>query len=121
MKQQIQHLTTTSLFFTGEGLSATYTALLSWLLSLVPGNFSFLSDAGKNHSGGVKGQQESPDGIPTNNWGFHVIGLQQVWFEEMLKLMVVITPTQDFHSSKLFKKSKVSMFSFTFQKSMFCF
>ncbi|XP_055867337.1 dynein axonemal assembly factor 8-like isoform X2 [Biomphalaria glabrata] len=79
---------------TGEGLSATYTALLSWLLSLVPHDFTFLSPSLADITPKDDGQS------------FYVIGLQQMWFEEELKLHVVVTPSKNFNSGHRLTRSK---------------
>ncbi|XP_064651155.1 dynein axonemal assembly factor 8-like [Lineus longissimus] len=66
----------------GHGLSASYTSLLTWLLSLVPDNYTFL-----------KMPLQSPgDDLITFRAPFAVIGLQQMWFEEQLRLIIAVTP-----------------------------
>ncbi|KAK3752174.1 hypothetical protein RRG08_059735 [Elysia crispata] len=101
---------------TGAGLSATYTALLSWLLSLVPHDFSFLGGNKKGEStsnapnlsttsaaGGKSFQTSSstltqPSTTPDLSIvsTFNVLGLQQTWQDEELKLNVVVTPSDSF-------------------------
>ncbi|KAH9504288.1 hypothetical protein Btru_064554 [Bulinus truncatus] len=79
---------------TGDGLSATYSALLSWLLSMVPQDFTFLNPKSRD----VTQQELGPD--------FYVIGLQQTWYEEELRLHVVVTPSQNFNSGHKLTRSK---------------
>ena len=104
---------------TGAGLSATYTALLSWLLSLVPHDFSYLGgDIKKGETttkttgtsttrttcseGSSSTSSEStltrPSMTPDLSLAspFNVLGLQQTWQDEELKLNVVITPSESF-------------------------
>ena len=105
-----------SVIFLGAGLSATYTALLSWLLSLVPHDFSFLGGNKKGEStsnapnlsttsaaGGKSFQTSSstltqPSTTPDLSIvsTFNVLGLQQTWQDEELKLNVVVTPSDSF-------------------------
>lgn len=86
----------------GMGLSATYTTILTWLLSRVPSDFTFL---------------EEPQLPPTSfamEAPFYVIGLQQLFLNGQLSLYVAVTPIQSFSmfgDKKSGKKSKVS-FSF---------
>ncbi|RUS90011.1 hypothetical protein EGW08_002198, partial [Elysia chlorotica] len=82
----------------GSGLSATYTALLSWLLSLVPHDFSFLAASKQGESTGSSsadaGSASPPDLSVAST--FNVLGLQQTWQDEELKLNVVVTPSQSY-------------------------
>ncbi|OWF38942.1 uncharacterized protein LOC110465662 [Mizuhopecten yessoensis] len=84
---------------TGIGLSASYTVLLTWLMSYVPDNYNFLQpQAAKDDEGGV--QYLAPP--------FYVVGLQQLWLDEQHALVVAVTPTQQFrHKHIKHKKSKV--------------
>ena len=85
--------------FSGCGLSASYTSLLTWLLSLVPNNFDFLQ-------GSAQKSAEEVMRFPP----FHVIGLQQMWLEEQLCLAVAVTPAEQFDAKFVpvkLKKSKV--------------
>ncbi|ESO90664.1 hypothetical protein LOTGIDRAFT_233665 [Lottia gigantea] len=83
---------------TGEGLSASYTTLLTWLASLVPDDFTFLQRAaGDKHS------------AETNPWQpFYVVGLQQIVLEDKLYLVVAIMPTEHFDPKSIqsFKSKK---------------
>ncbi|XP_053408690.1 dynein axonemal assembly factor 8-like isoform X2 [Mercenaria mercenaria] len=78
---------------TGYGLSASYTALLTWLLALVPNSFSYLQE-------GVAGPQ-TPWILP-----FYVIGLQQVLLDGQLCLIVAVTPVEQFDAKYVHGKSK---------------
>ena len=101
----------------GAGLSATYTALLSWLLSLVPHDFSYLGGDIKKGEATTKTTSTStttcsegssstssestltrPSMTPDLSLAspFNVLGLQQTWQDEELKLNVVITPSESF-------------------------
>lgn len=82
-----------SLNIVGHGLSASYTTLITWLLSLVPSNFSYLQGAGAS--------TQSPWILP-----FYVVGLQQVLMDGQLCLMVAVTPVEQFDSKSLANKSK---------------
>ncbi|KAK3592482.1 hypothetical protein CHS0354_014980 [Potamilus streckersoni] len=100
---------------TGDGLSASYTALLTWLLSLVPHNFSYLQEKSNR-------TESSPLTLP-----FNVIGLQQMWMNEQLCLIVAVTPTDKFDAKFFPVKSKKGKLkdelkdSSTFQKHMIKF
>ncbi|CAG2255348.1 unnamed protein product [Mytilus edulis] len=78
---------------TGVGLSASYTVLLSWLLSLVPHDFTFL-------------QKEEEDNTPLP---FYVLGLQQECMDEQLCLQVAVAAPRDYDKQMNLKtkKSKV--------------
>ncbi|XP_052272728.1 dynein axonemal assembly factor 8-like isoform X2 [Dreissena polymorpha] len=78
---------------TGTGLSASYTTLLSWLLTLVPQDFTYLQ-------GGAAGTQ-SPWVPP-----FHVVGLQQGLLDDQLCLMVAATPVEQFDGKGIQKSKK---------------
>ncbi|XP_060073808.1 dynein axonemal assembly factor 8-like [Ylistrum balloti] len=84
---------------TGIGLSASYTVLLTWLMSFVPDNYNFLQpQVAKEDEGGVQFL------VPP----FYVVGLQQLWLDEQHALVVAVTPTQQFrHKHIKHKKSKV--------------
>ncbi|KAK3107616.1 hypothetical protein FSP39_018349 [Pinctada imbricata] len=84
---------------TGVGLSASYTVLVTWLLSLVPDNFDFFLPNGSSSKPGQTMFYDSP---------FHVIGLQQLWMDEHLNLVVAITPTKEFDAKYVPNKSKKS-------------
>ncbi|XP_074653052.1 dynein axonemal assembly factor 8-like [Tubulanus polymorphus] len=71
----------------GQGLSASYTTLLTWLLSLVPNDFTFLQEEPKPRS--THAAAAAADTSCTAP--FHVIGLQQMWADEQLKLVVAVT------------------------------
>ncbi|XP_046582634.1 dynein axonemal assembly factor 8-like [Haliotis rubra] len=81
---------------TGCGLSASYTTLLTWLLSLVPDDFTFLQGAAQ----------------PKDNamfFGpFHVVGLQQMWMDEQLCLAIAVSPAKEFDAKFVPVKSKKS-------------
>ena len=79
----------------GVGLSASYTTLLTWLLSLVPQNFAYLQE------------QSSPD--VTSPWmlPFYVIGCQQMLMDDKLYLMVAVTPVEQFDAKSIPAKAKV--------------
>ncbi|XP_076109890.1 dynein axonemal assembly factor 8-like isoform X2 [Mytilus galloprovincialis] len=78
---------------TGVGLSASYTVLLSWLLSLVPHDFTFL-------------QKEEEDNTPLP---FYILGLQQECMDEQLCLQVAVAAPRDYDKQMNLKtkKSKV--------------
>ncbi|XP_033757946.1 uncharacterized protein LOC117340288 isoform X2 [Pecten maximus] len=84
---------------TGIGLSASYTVLLTWLMSFVPDNYNFLQPQNaKENEGGI--QYLAPP--------FYVVGLQQLWLEEQHALVVAVTPTEQFRNKHIkYKKSKV--------------
>lgn len=84
------------IFNLGVGLSASYTVLLTWLLSLVPENFSFLH--------GRTADQE--DGSAMFVPPFYVLGLQQMWLDEHLCLVVAVTPVEQFDARYVPVKSK---------------
>ncbi|XP_070548273.1 dynein axonemal assembly factor 8-like [Ptychodera flava] len=67
-----------------SGISATYAALLTWLLSLVPENYDFLQREVPSTSSKVE--------LKSTEAPFCVIGLQQLWQENFLSLAVAITP-----------------------------
>ncbi|XP_013420923.1 uncharacterized protein LOC106181165 isoform X1 [Lingula anatina] len=69
----------------GLGLSASCTTLLTWLLSLVPHDFTFLDDSS------IRQPAPSPP-VPLDPGPFCVLGLQQLWFEEQLCIIVAIAP-----------------------------
>ena len=81
----------------GVGLSASYTALVTWLLSLVPDNFDF----GQSSSSGA-------DQTVFYDAPFHVVGLQQLWLDEHLNLVVAVTPTKAFDAKFVPTKPKKS-------------
>ncbi|GFR78896.1 nucleoside diphosphate kinase [Elysia marginata] len=101
---------------TGSGLSATYTALLSWLLSLVPHDFSYLGGGPGTKKGESTGSTSNsstttsatsassaststqPSSTPDLSIvsTINVLGLQQTWQDEELKLNVVVTPSESF-------------------------
>ena len=83
------------ILITGVGLSASYTTLLTWLLSLVPQNFGYLQE------------QSSPD--VTSLWmlPFYVIGCQQMLMDDKLYLMVAVTPVEQFDAKSIPTKAKV--------------
>ncbi|XP_071503369.1 dynein axonemal assembly factor 8-like [Diadema antillarum] len=64
-------------------ISATYIVLLSWLLSLVPRNFDYLTDDSLQAPCTASG---------TDNIPFRVVGLQQIWKGNKLQLQAAITP-----------------------------
>ena len=66
--------------FPGLGLSASYTVLLTWLLSMVPENYDFL----------IK-KPEELEQVPFYP-PFYVLGMQQLWMDEDLCLVVAVTP-----------------------------
>ena len=91
---------------TGLGLSATYTTLLTWLLSLVPDDFTFLRPP---DASGMTSH-------PPVDWPapFVVLGLQQMFIDGQLVLYVVIKPIQDFDERNLpetVRKTKVRLFT----------
>ena len=88
-----------SLPISGHGLSASYTTLLTWLLSLVPDDFSFLQSASPPPS------QPSPS--PLQQAPFHVVGLQQVYVSGQLCLYVAVVPSQQFSLPAKSRKQKV--------------
>lgn len=65
---------------TGLGLSASYTVLLTWLLSMVPENYDFL----------IK-KPEELEQVPFYP-PFYVLGMQQLLMDEDLCLVVAVTP-----------------------------
>ncbi|GFO29899.1 nucleoside diphosphate kinase [Plakobranchus ocellatus] len=102
---------------TGVGLSATYTALLSWLLSLVPHDLSQLKDGSSREStsktydnlstattttasstGSAPSVLTRPSVTPdlSTSSTFIVLGLQQTWQDEELKLSVVVSPSESY-------------------------
>ncbi|XP_071094592.1 dynein axonemal assembly factor 8-like [Haliotis cracherodii] len=81
---------------TGCGLSASYTTLLTWLLSLVPDDFTFLQGAAQ------------PTDTAMFFPPFHVVGLQQMWMEEQLCLAIAVSPAKDFDAKFVSLKSKKS-------------
>ncbi|KAJ8321417.1 hypothetical protein KUTeg_001030 [Tegillarca granosa] len=81
---------------TGVGLSASYTVLLTWLLSLVPENFNFL------HGRTLDQEDRSSMFVPP----FYVLGLQQIWLDEHLCLVVAVTPVEQFDARYVPVKSK---------------
>ena len=84
----------------GLGLSATYTTLLTWLLSLVPDSYDFMTSSASACTAPV------PSSAP-----FVVLGLQQTYLDGKLCLYVAIKATQDFDERDLpdtVKKTKVS-------------
>jgi len=87
--------------FSGGGLSASYTALLTWLLSLVPQDFTSLQGDPT-----PRGQSPATPGQP-----FHVVGLQQGLLDGQLSLMVAVVPSPHFqphHKHSKNKKNKVT-------------
>lgn len=80
-------------FLAGHGLSASYTTLITWLLSLVPSNFTYLQETGTN--------QVSPWILP-----FYVVGLQQVLMDGQLCLVVAVTPVEQFDAKSIPSKAK---------------
>lgn len=84
----------------GQGLSASYTTLITWLLSLVPSNFTYLQQTGTD--------TQLPWILP-----FYVIGLQQALMDGQLCLMVAVTPVEQFDAKHVMgksKKNKVNLF-----------
>ena len=65
----------------GMGLSATYTTVLTWLLSRVPDKFDFL--------------KEAPPQPMICEAPFHVVGMQQLYLDGQLALYVAVTPVFD--------------------------
>lgn len=63
----------------GLGLSASYTVLLTWLLSMVPENYDFL----------IK-KPEELEQVPFYP-PFYVLGMQQLLMDEDLCLVVAVT------------------------------
>ena len=85
------------MFILGPGLSASYTTLLTWLLSLVPDNYDFL--------------HATPTEEVLLPAPFHVIGLQQMYFEGQLSLYIAVTPVEKFTTKGLpsvVKRTKVT-------------
>ena len=83
----------------GGGFSATYTSLLTWLLSLVPDSFDFLQR-----------QQSSADVNAPPAVPFVVLGLQQLYLDGQLALYVAVKATEKFDEKSLpedLRKSKV--------------
>ena len=83
----------------GGGFSATYTSLLTWLLSLVPDSFDFLQR-----------QQSSADVNAPPTVPFVVLGLQQLYLDGQLALYVAVKATEKFDEKSLpedLRKSKV--------------
>ncbi|XP_052805856.1 dynein axonemal assembly factor 8-like isoform X2 [Mya arenaria] len=78
---------------TGCGLSASYTTLLTWLLALVPQDFTFLK--------GVADGPMVPWMLP-----FYVVGLQQGLLDNQLCLMVAVTPVEQFDAKSVPTKAK---------------
>ena len=84
-------------FCPGVGLSASYTTLLTWLLSLVPENFAYLQ-----HDN-AKPEVTSPWMLP-----FYVIGCQQMLMDDQLYLMVAVTPVEQFDAKWIPTKARKS-------------
>ena len=84
------------------GLSASYTTLLTWLLSLVPDNFGFLN--------------EMPTDIVYYPAPFHVIGLQQMYLEGQMGLYVAVTPIERFSDKDAGTRGKKSQVSVLYNK-----
>ena len=83
----------------GGGFSATYTSLLTWLLSLVPDSFDFLQRQQSN------ADVNAPPAVP-----FVVLGLQQLYLDGQLALYVAVKATEKFDEKSLpedLRKSKV--------------
>ena len=83
----------------GGGFSATYTSLLTWLLSLVPDSFDFLQRQQSN------ADVYAPPAVP-----FVVLGLQQLYLDGQLALYVAVKATEKFDEKSLpedLRKSKV--------------
>ena len=79
----------------GCSLSASYTALLTWLLSLVPDHFSV------QRAPSVSEPANGPQAP------FEVTGLQQLFLDDQLYLFVAVSPTLDAAEvSAKMKKSK---------------
>ena len=79
----------------GSSLSASYTALLTWLLSLVPDHFSFPR------------APSAPEPVSGPQAPFEVIGLQQLFLDDQLCLFVAVSPSVDAAEvSAKMKKSK---------------
>ena len=76
------------LFSTGGNLSASYTSLLTWLLSLVPDDACALSVSSS---------------VP-----FNVVGLQQMYSDNRLGLYVAVVPAMTPIPVMKGKKGKVS-------------
>ncbi|XP_063960044.1 dynein axonemal assembly factor 8-like isoform X1 [Lytechinus pictus] len=64
-------------------ISGTYIVLLSWFLSLVPKDLDYLNDPTVEATCGASGIDNTP---------FRVLGLQQIWKDGKLQLLVAITP-----------------------------
>ena len=86
----------------GEGLSASYTTLVTWLLSLVPDNFDFL-----------KARVEEPVFASAP---FYVLGMQQMFTNGELQLSVAVTPVEKFtpRDAPGRTKAKTKVVSFTY-------
>lgn len=76
--------------FVASGMSASYNALITWLLSLVPTNFDHV------------GESFSEDGEAP----FCVIGLQQMALEGHLTLNAVVVPVKQFTNKDVAMKGK---------------
>lgn len=90
---------------TDKGLSASYTTLLTWLLDMVPRDYTYLQDSATE---------------PTLPWvlPFYVVGLQQLLMDGQLYLMVAVTPAEQFYSRHLLSKSKKNKNSTAFQQHL---
>ena len=75
-------------------MSASYTVLLSWLLSLVPHDFTFLQQ-----------KEGSDDRAPP----FYVLGLQQECMDEQLCLQVAVVAPRDYDKQVPVKGKKAQV------------
>lgn len=80
----------------GLGLSASYTVLLTWLMSMVPENYDFL----------IK-KPEDLEQVPFYP-PFYVLGMQQLWMDENLCLVVAVTPHPHCNTKAMPNKQKKS-------------
>lgn len=76
--------------FVASGMSASYNALVAWLLSLVPSNFDHIAES-------FDEEGDAP---------FCVIGLQQMSLEGHLTLNAVIVPVKQFTNKDVAMKGK---------------
>ena len=75
------------------GFSASYVALLTWLLSLVPNNYNFL-------------WKKTDDSPPDTSVPFRVVGLQQLCLDGRLALYVVVVPAVIFTAKDIHSRVK---------------
>ena len=88
-----------------DGLSASYTVLLTWLLNMVPNNFDYLQPS-------YKATEEEELFAPP----FRVIGLQQLWLEEQHALVIAVTPPEGFGGKSPHGKKKSKVCLLTIQR-----